>query len=309
MLTTALLACAAPVWAQAPAFATAFTGRTMRVDYFHTLRLGERVVTLDRIVDDGEWAGSRSRLIDDTNLGMYLVEVSDRATNRVLYTRGFSSLANEWETTPAGRHEWRTFHESLRFPWPRGPVQVVLRRRGPDQRFDQIWSVVIDPASRFVNAAPAPPSARTWTLVEHGPASEKVDLLVLGEGYTEAQRPKFHDDVRRLVDELFRYEPFRSRRTDFNVRAIDLPAREPGVHRPQAGAPRRTPLSTEYNIFDSERYLLTQDNRALRDAAAGTPYEFVEILVNESHYGGGGIFNAHATAAADSAEAGYLFVH
>jgi hypothetical protein len=136
-----------------------------------------------------------------------------------------------------------------------------------------------------------------------------VDLLVLGEGYTEAQRPKFHDDVRRLVDELFRYEPFRSRRTDFNVRAIDLPAREPGVHRPQAGAPRRTPLSTEYNIFDSERYLLTQDNRALRDAAAGTPYEFVEILVNESHYGGGGIFNAHATAAADSAEAGYLFVH
>ena len=49
---------------------------------------------------------------------------------------------------------------------------------------------------------------------------------------------------------------------------------------------RRTPLSAEYNIFDSERYVLTLDNRALRDAAAA-PHEFIEILVNEQTYGGG----------------------
>jgi len=309
-LGVATLLSAAMAAAQVPAaFDTSFSDRTMRVDYFHTLRLDERVITLDRVVDDGPWAGSRTRLIDDTNLGMYLFEVADRATNRVLYSRGFSTLANEWETTPEGRREWRTFHESLRFPWPKAPVQVVVKRRAPDQRFDQIWSTVIEPDSRVVNTAPPVPLGRVWTVFENGPAAEKVDLLVLGEGYTDAQLPRFHDDVRRLVEELFRYEPFKSRRADFNVRAIDLPVREPGVHRPQAGAPRRTPLSTEYNIFDSERYMLTRDNRALRDVAAAAPYEFLEILANEEHYGGGGIFNAHATAAAGSAEAGYLFVH
>ena len=72
---------------------------------------------------------------------------------------------------------------------------------------------------------------------------------------------------------------------------------------------RRTPLSAEYNIFDSERYVLTLDNRALRDAASAAPYEFIEILVNDRTYGGGGIFNDQATASVDSAFSPYVFVH
>ena len=286
-----------------------FTDRTMRVDYFHTGRAEARVLTLDRVVDDGPWPGSRVRLLDETNLGKYLFEVVDRATNRVIYSRGFATLYGEWETTPEAKRVWRTFHDSLRFPWPKAPVHVVLKRRADDSRFDQLWSEVIDPASRFVNRAPLAPAGRVWTILENGPASEKVDLLIIGEGYTEAQLPGFHDDARRLVEALFRYEPFKSRRGDLNVRALDLPSGLAGVHRPQAGEPRRTPLSIEYNIFDSERYLLTQDNRALRDAASAAPYEFLEILVNEEYYGGGGIFNAHATAAARNPYAEYLFVH
>jgi hypothetical protein len=293
----------------AAAFDQAFTDRTMRVDYFHTGKSDRRIVTLDRVVDDGPWAGSRTRLIDTTNLGKYFVEVIDRATNTVLYSRGFATLFGEWETTPESKSEWRTFHDSLRFPWPKAPVQVVLKRRGDNLAFEQIWTTVVDPGSRFVNRAPIAPRGRVWTLFESGPASEKADLLILGEGYTEAQLPRFHEDAKRLVEALFRYEPFKSRRADFNVRAIDLPSDRPGVHRPQSGADRRTPVSAEYNIFDSERYLLTQDNRALRDVASAAPYEFLEILVNEEHYGGGGIFNAHATAAAGNAYAEYLFIH
>ena len=90
---------------------------------------------------------------------------------------------------------------------------------------------------------------------------------------------------------------------------LDLPAAHSGVSRPRALEFRRTPLSAEYNIFDSERYLLTYDNRALRDAASAAPYEFLEILVNEAQYGGGGIFNFQATAAADTGFAEYVFVH
>jgi len=304
------LACSAVAAAQSTApYDRWFTGQTMRVDYFHTGKSDARIVTLDRVVDDGPWPGSRSHLVDDTNLGKYLFEVVDRATNIVIYSRGFASLYGEWETTPESKSEWRTFHDSLRLPWPRQPVQVVLKRRGDNNAFDQIWSTVVDPSSRFVHAAAVAARGRVWTLFENGPAADKVDLLIIGEGYTEAQLPKFHDDASRLVEALFKYEPFKSRRADFNVRGLDLPSDRPGVSRPQAGAPRRTPLSAEYNIFDSERYMLTQDNRALRDAASAAPYEFLEILVNEEQYGGGGIFGAHATAAAGNAFAEYLFVH
>lgn len=286
-----------------------FAANTMRVDYFHSGGPGGEVVALDRVVSDGPWPGSRTRLVDDTNLGKYLFEVIDRETNRVIYSRGFASIYGEWETTPEVKQLSRTFHESLRFPWPKAPVQVVLKKRDRDNSFHEFWSTVVDPDSRFVTRAERRPLGTVWTVFENGPAADKVDLLVIGEGYTREQLPKFHADAKRLVEALFAVEPFKSRRADFNVRGLDLPSDEPGVNRPHVKQFRRTPLSVEYNIFDSERYVLTYDNRALRDAAAAAPYEFIEILANEKQYGGGGIFNLQATAAADTGFAEYVFIH
>ena len=152
--------------------------------------------------------------------------------------------------------------------------------------------------------------ARCGPVFVNGPPAEKVDLLVIGEGYTAAEMPKFH--ARRAAGCCRRSSPRSRSRAgdgDFNVRALDLPSAESGINRPNAGVFRRTPLSAEYNIFDSERYVLTLDNRALRDAASAAPYEFIEILVNDETYGGGGIFNDQATASVDSAFSPYVFVH
>jgi hypothetical protein len=309
-LTCALLAGAAvPSTLPAAAFDASFTGGTMRVDYFHSGGLGQEIVALDRVVSDGPWAGSRTRLVDDLNLGKYLFEVIDRDTNRAIYSRGFASIYGEWETTSDYKTLHRTFGESLRFPWPTSPVQVVLKKRDRDNSFHELWSTVIDPNSRFVNRADPPKAGTVWTLFESGPPAEKVDILLISEGYTAAQMPKFRADAKRLVDALFAVEPFKSRKNDFNVRGLELPSAQPGVNRPHVGSFRRTPISAEYNIFDSERYLLTLDNRAFRDAAASAPYEFIEILANEQQYGGGGIFNDQATTSVDTGFAEYVFVH
>jgi hypothetical protein len=288
-----------------------FTADTMRIDFFHSGGPGiDETLALDRVVNDGPWPGSRTQLVDTTNLGHYLLEAYDSASGTLLYSRGFSSIYGEWATTAEPKTVHRTFHESLRLPWPRQPIDVVLKKRQADNSFARVWSTAVDPASRFVNRAPLRQHAgRVWPVFENGPPAEKVDLLIIGEGYTAAEMPKFHRDVRRLLPALFAEEPFKGRRADFNVRALDLPAAASGVNRPNAGSFRRTPLSAEYNIFDSERYVLTFDNRALRDAASAAPYEFIEILVNEKTYGGGGIFNAQATASVDSAFSPYVFVH
>jgi IgA peptidase M64/peptidase M64-like protein len=294
-----------------PAQTAPFTfDQTMRVDYFHTGGpvTGE-TLSLDRVVNDGAWPGSRTQMIDATNLGTYLFEVRAKNGEGLIYSRGFASVYAEWSTTAEAKQTQRTFHESIRFPWPAGPVMVTLKKRQGDNRFGTIWTTEIDPASRFVNQAAPPPAGHVWTVFETGPVAQKVDLLLISEGYTQSEMPKFHADVQRLVATLFDEEPFKARRGDFNVRALDLPSPTSGINRPNAGVFRRTPLSTEYNIFDSERYVLTLDNRALRDAAASAPYEFLEILVNERTYGGGGIFNDHATVAVDSAFAPYVFVH
>ncbi len=292
-------------------FDASFTADTMRVDYFHTRGpQTAEAISLDRIVNDGPWPGSRTQLVDSTNLGTYLFEVKDKATRTLLYSRGFASVYGEWETTSEVKTSTRTFHESLRFPWPKQPVTVVLSKRQPDGSFSPIWTTEVDPSSRSINhRALASHAGTVWPVFINGPAAEKVDILVIGEGYTAGEIPKFHADAQRLLPALFNEDPFKSRKSDFNVRALDLPSPESGVNRPNAGESRRTPLSAEYNIFDSERYVLTLDNRALRDAASAAPYEFIEILVNDKTYGGGGIFNDQATASVDSAFSPYVFVH
>ena len=290
-------------------FTTLFAPKTMRVDYFHTGDRGREIVALDRVVSDGPWAGSTTRLIDDLNLGSYFFEVADPESHRALYSRGFASLFGEWEDTAESKETARTFHESLRFPWPKGKVEVVLKKRGADGAFKAIWTTKIDPDSPAANASDPAPRGTVWTVFENGAPTEKVDLLILGEGYTEAELPKFHADVARLTDKLFATEPFRSRKSDFNVRAIDWPAAASGVNRPHVGKFRRTAVSTSYFIFGSERYMLTEDNRALRDVLSQAPYEFIEILANEKQYGGGGIYNFQATASVDTAFAEYVFVH
>jgi hypothetical protein len=290
-------------------FDARFTGRTMRVDLFHTGGTRGETITLDRVVDDGPWPGSRTRLLDETNLGSHFFEVRDVRSNRVLYSRGYASMYSEWEMTEEPKRTSRTFPESLRLPWPKEKVQVVLKRRDRENVFRELWTMVIDPASPEINPAPRPAMGKVWTVLENGPAATKLDLLVLGEGYAGKDLPKFHADVKRLVDILFTYEPFKSRRADFNVRALDLPSAETGVLRPDSKVFRRTPLSVQYGIFGSERYVLTYDDRALREAASAAPYDFIEILVNDARYGGGGIYNFQATASADTGFAEYVFVH
>ena len=77
-----------------PPFDTHFTGATMRVDYFHTggPAPGE-TIALDRVVNDGDWPGSRTQLIDTTNLGKYRFEVRDR---RLVNTKTGEAMAVEF---------------------------------------------------------------------------------------------------------------------------------------------------------------------------------------------------------------------
>ena len=307
-LLLTLLSCGIATAATSP-WESHFNDKTMRVDYFHTGGKGDEIVALDRIVSDGPWPGSRTRLVDDSNLGKYLVEVIDRRDNSVIYSRGFATIYGEWETTDEAKDNHRTFHESLRFPWPKHEVQVVLKKRDNANSFHELWSTVIDPASRFVNKADLKPAGKVWSVFKNGEPSQKVDLVVLGDGYSAADMEKFHNDVKRLVAKLFDTEPFKSRKSDFNVWAIDLPSAQSGIHRPRTRDDRRSALSVEYNAFDSERYVLDFDNRTLRDIASAAPYDFIEVLVNEKQYGGGGIFNFQATAAVDTGFAEYVFVH
>ena len=138
----------------------AFTGRTMRVDLWHTGGPAGEVLAFEKAVDDGPWPGSRTSLVDALNLGTYRFEVRDPGTGRVLFSRGYSSVYAEWESTPESKKTARTFGESLRFPWPKGSVQVSVSRRDAQNLFREVWTGLVDPAAWTTNPAPRPPPGR-----------------------------------------------------------------------------------------------------------------------------------------------------
>jgi hypothetical protein len=185
---------------------------------------------------------------------------------------------------------------------------VLLKKRGPNNEFREVWSLLVDPSDPAIDRSP-PPKLPVWAVMENGAPRDKVDLLLLGDGYAAAEMDQWHRDARRTADTLFAVSPFKERRADFNVWAIDTPAEESGVSRPSDGVYRRSPLRASYDAFGSERYVLTFDNRRLREIAAAAPYEFIEIVVNDRKYGGGGIFNLFATVSAGNAFTPYVLVH
>jgi hypothetical protein len=299
---------ATAIFAAVTVAVSAAAPRTMRLDYYHTGTATEERFSLDRVVIEPlPWPGGKA--IDDTNLGKYFFEVVDRATNRPLFSRGFASIYGEWEVTGEAKTATRTFHESLRFPAPDGPVQVVLKKRDSRNAFREIWSVLVDPKDMFVDSSkPASPGPLV-EMQKSGDPADKVDFLIIGDGYTAAERSKFEKDARRLMEILFSVSPFKERRSDFNVWALCPPSDESGISRPSTGIHRRSRVGATYDAFGSERYVLTFENRLLRDVASFAPYDFVEILTNTRTYGGGGIFGLFSTVAADSFWSPYVFVH
>ena len=287
-----------------------FTGRCLRFDYYHTGTAGEEHVSVDRLRLEGDWGGRRHPLLDPLDLGKYRFEVIDPSTHLAIYSAGFSSIYGEWETTgEARRGTWRTLHESQRFPEPRHPVQIVLKKRAADGTFREIFSTLADPASRWVDRSPLDQQGEVWAVFEHGPRSEKVDLLVLGDGYTREEMPSYRADVRRVVDALFAHSPFADHREDFNVWAIDVASERSGVSQPRTGFWNRTPIGLTYNAFDSERYMLSFENRRFQEIAALAPFDALILIGNSEQYGGGGTYNLYSTAAAKSGQLPYLIVH
>lgn len=286
-----------------------FLDKTMRFDYFHTGTAEEEHFAFDQIVSDGIWAGSTSNLIDELRLGKYFFKVIDKASGKTIYSRGYASIFGEWETTPEAKKGWGVNHESVRFPWPKNPAKLVIMKRDKDYNFAQVWEHDIELKHWRTNQAQPTAHLNTKDIHISGDPKQKVDIVVLSEGYTEKEMDKFHKDAKAFADALLSTEPFASRMDDINIRLVEVPSPQSGLAHPHQDIYRRSALSVAYGAFDSERYALGFDNKTIRNAAANVPYDHTAIIMNDSIYGGGGIYNLYITAAAGNAFQDYLYVH
>ncbi|HLP16501.1 MAG TPA: M64 family metallopeptidase [Bacteroidota bacterium] len=293
-----------------------FKNETCRFDVIHSGTKGAEQFALDNIYAEGPWPGSVNGLRDSLNLGEYRFSIIDAASGAEIYSRGYSTIFNEWQTTDEAIHGTvRAFEESIRFPMPLKKVRIEFYRRDKRMVFNKLFETAFDPSDVGIVREAGKPGVRVVPIVENGAPQQKVDIVVLGDGYTEKEMDQYLADVRHFSDQLFSAEPFKSHKKDFNVRAVCLPSDESGIDQPDRHIWKRTALGTTYNTFGSARYVLTTENKSLRSAAALAPYDFITVLINTPRYGGGGIFQLYATCYArpESQETAwysdYVYVH
>ncbi len=285
-----------PASGLAQSFAEYFVDKTLRVDLYHAGTKGAESFTLDALSEEGAWPGSKRNLIDTLNLGEYLFRVYDQRSNALIFSRGYSTMFNEWQTTDDAKTSYHTFSETLRMPMPAQAIQLTISRRDAQMAFHEIWSVAIDPTRPGeVNRERRRSPYEVLSIMENGSPAEKVDLVIVGDGYRREDLEKFRKDARHFNDVMFSTSPFREHRDDFNVRAIAVVSQDSGIDKPDINVWKNTVLGTRYNTFGSARYILTEENKALRDIAGTVPYDFILILVNDNRYGGGGIYNLYTT--------------
>jgi IgA peptidase M64/peptidase M64-like protein len=287
----------------------AATSQTWRLDFYQTGGPGIEAYSADRlVVEPLAWPDNRANDVERELTGNYRYEVID-SSGRVIFARGYDPAFAEWLTTAEPKQLRRTFIDSLRFPALSSKAVIVLKKRDPEGEYTEVWRYPVDPSDVFIDRS----TTAKQTVIEieqHGEPPTKVDVLLLGDGYTAAECGRtFRAHARRAADALFALEPFKSRRDAFNIWGLCPPSAQSGIASPSRGIYRRTPAGAAYDAFGSERYILTFENRAWRDIAAWAPYEYVTILTNGDTYGGGGLYNVYSTAAAGNDFADYLFVH
>ena len=160
-------------------FSDYFLEETMRFDYYHSGDSRSEEYFFDALKAEPYWAGSHVSLLDTTGYGNQFFRIVDRASEREIYSRGFCTLFNEWQSTAEADSVRRSYPESVVFPYPRRPCRIEIFGRNARGRFEKRFSQNIDPASCFV--AQFSPRYEAFEVAYNGNPAHRVDIVLLPE--------------------------------------------------------------------------------------------------------------------------------
>jgi hypothetical protein len=292
-------------------FSNFFKDSTLRIDYYHIGNAKTESIITDRIQWYPFWAGNPKHYIDSFPYGAYRYKLIHAKTAQLLFSKGFDSYFKEYQTSnKALQGEQEVFHETAVLPYPTVDVFFVVEKREKTAETKEVFRQLIKVEElTHLQHEPIDPQTEVISAHKSGHHHKKVDVVILGEGYTAAEKEKFKADLFRFSEVFFQHEPFASNSEQFNISGVFHPSIESGTDEPRAGIYRNTVLNTSFNALGSERYLLTKDNQSVNDLAFTTPFDAIYIMVNHNRYGGGGIYNFFCTFTSDNINSNYLMIH
>jgi hypothetical protein len=285
-----------------------FKNKTLRIDYIHSGSAPVEYFQFDTLFVEKYWGGSKVNLIDKFDYGNHKFEVYDAETNELLYSRGFSSLFREYQATPEGETSCKAFDETIVLPYPKHAVNIVFYSRKKNLEWEKQYIIPIDPETRDIRKNKQKKIKKSKVHYS-GKPNEKLDIVIIAEGYTAEEMDKFKLDCERFKGYILESEPYRNNQDKINIWAVQSVSEESGTDLPGEDVWKNTAVGTSFYTFGSERYLTTEDMWSVRDVAANAPYDQIFILVNHEKYGGGGIYNYYSLGTSDNPAGDFLFQH
>ncbi len=284
-----------------------FEKQTVRVDFNFYGDANSEEIRLLKITKEPIWGGSKTNFTDKLDYGEYKFEVYDVNSGKLIFSQGFCTLFEEWQTTLEADSVFKEFSQSIIFPSPKKPVVLKIYSRLWEGGFEEIFTYNIDPKQYTLNDEIV--NFPVTKLVDHGHPSTHLDIAIIAEGYTADEMNKFVEDANKMIEYMFEYEPYQSYKEKINIWLVKSESKESGTDIPGDSIYKETILNSSFYTFGSERYLMTEDFLAVRDVASLVPYDDICILVNSEKYGGGGIYNYYAITSVDHAFSKEVFIH
>lgn len=303
-----IVAIAATVAASAQSFDAKFDDATLRLDYTFMGNATEQYIAIADLSSTPNWWGRRINLDTTPLKGNGDLTLRDSATGEVLYKTSFSSLFQEWITTPEALTVTKSFEFTLLVPKPKQSVVATLVLRDNTDK-ESSHTFTIDPRDVLIRddskIAPLP-----YTYIHKGGDSKEcIDVAILAEGYTSEEMELFMEDAKITAEEILSYEPFKSHRDKFNFIAVASPSKDSNVSVPQQEAWRSTAVGSNFMTFYMARYLTSGNVYAMYDIVTNIPCEHFVILANTDTYGGGGIYNSYTLTTAHHRDFRPVVVH
>ena len=282
--------------------------RTLRLDCIFSGDSRSASISVSKMHSINGWAGRR------VNMDRALLEGNGRITllgggsGDTLYVNTFSTLFQEWQSTEEATRCQKAFENVFLVPMPKEKAVVRIELFDSRKKVSASLDYPVDPDDILIRPFTGNPLPHEY-LFRSGDPSEKIDIAIIGEGYTADEKDLFMEDARKAAESIWSHEPFSSMKDRFNIVAVPTVSADSGVSVPRKGEWKNTALGSHFDTFYSDRYLTTLNLFDLHDCLEGIPYEHIIILTNTDTYGGGGIYNSYVLVAAHHRFTSPVVVH
>lgn len=176
-----------------------------------------------------------------------------------------------------------------------GSNTLRAANRLADIRIDQIHTLLQRRSQQSVRASAVTGSE---LLVNNGPAAKRLDIVMMGDGYTSNDMAKWRSDAQKVVNGLMGDPLFAANARAINVRRVDVVSAQSGIDDPPYNIYRNTALNATMACSGIDRLVCADSNLAYNAAAQVTSADGRDVILvvgNTTRYGGGGGYIATMT--------------